>query len=305
VTPGLRYDWRRLKPQVDDLVRAVLAANGKTAASRTDSAFSPKLGALWRFTPQFAAFAQIVRGFRAPNYEEVNGVFRNTVQNYGISPNPNLKPETSTGVEAGLRLARADLRAQVAVFDNHYRDFVSRVRLNCPGDPNCIAGLGTTFQSVNLARVRIYGAEARLAWDFAPGWRLDAALAHARGTDRNSARPLDTVEPTRLSLGVARDSGFWGAEARLRAAAAVKRVNDFDGTTHNPWFRPPSYGVVDVSAWWKLAKQARIALAMSNLFDRKHWLWSDIRQADARNPAGVDFYSQPGRNASARFEYVF
>jgi hemoglobin/transferrin/lactoferrin receptor protein len=305
VTPGLRFDWRRLKPEVDALTQAVLTANGKTAVSQTDSAFSPKLGALWRFTPQFAAFGQVVRGFRAPNYEEVNGVFRNTVQNYGISPNPNLKPETSTGVEAGLRLTRPDLRGQVAVFDNRYRNFISSVRLACPGDPNCIAGLGTTFMSVNLSRVHIYGAEARAAWDFAPGWRVDGAVALARGTDESTGRPLDTVEPARYTLGLARDSGFWGTEARLRGAAAVKRVNDFDGTTNNPWFRPPSYAVVDISAWWKLAKQARVALAVNNLFDKKYWLWSDIRQADARNPAGVDFYSQPGRSLAARFEYIF
>lgn len=41
------------------------------------------------------------------------------------------------------------------------------------------------------------------------------------------------------------------------------------------------------------------------LDDKKYWLWSDIRIADARNPAGVDFYSQPGRNVAARFEYSF
>ncbi|MBI2960670.1 MAG: TonB-dependent receptor, partial [Betaproteobacteria bacterium] len=230
---------------------------------------------------------------------------RNTVQNYGVSPNPNLKPETSTGLEMGLRLAQGALRGQIAAFDNRYQNFISSVRLACPGDPNCIAGLGTTFMSVNLSKVRIHGLEARLAWDFSPGWRVEGALARARGTDESAGQPLDTIEPTRLSLAFARDAGPWGAEARLRAASAVKRVNDFSGATFSPWFRPPGYGVFDLSAWWKPSRQTRVALALNNLFDKKYWLWSDIRLADARNPAGVDFYSQPGRNAAVRFEYVF
>ncbi|HSW32899.1 MAG TPA: TonB-dependent hemoglobin/transferrin/lactoferrin family receptor, partial [Steroidobacteraceae bacterium] len=305
LTPGLRYDRRRLEPEPDALSQGVLAAIGRQAVSQTDSALSPKLAGLWQFAPTMSVYGQIVRGFRAPNYEEVNGHFRQTAMSYGISPNPDLEPETSTGVEIGARLSRTGLSGQLALFDNHYRDFISSVRLACPADPNCIAGLAATFMSVNLSRVRIYGAEARLAWEFAPGWRLAGALARARGTDEGANQPLDSVEPTRLSLALARDAGTWGAEARLRAATAVKRVNDFSGATLSPWFRPPAYEVFDSSVWWKPARQIRLSLAVNNLFDEKYWLWSDIRQADARNPAGVDFYSQPGRSVSATVQYAF
>ncbi|MCC6211706.1 MAG: TonB-dependent receptor [Burkholderiales bacterium] len=306
LTPGLRYDWRKLKPEPDDLSQSVLAATGKQEVTQTDSAFSPKLAALWQFAPDLAGYGQVARGFRAPNYEEVNGHFRNVAQSYGTSPNPQLKPETSTSIEAGLRLNRGGLRGQVAVFDNHYQDFISSVRLVCPGDPNCIVGLKNTYMSVNLSKVRIYGAEARLSWDFAPGWRLEGALAHAHGTDESAGEPLDTVEPTRLTAALVRDAGAWGAEARLRAAAPVKRVNDWENdTTYSPWFRPPGYAVLNLGAWWRPSRQLRLSVVANNVFDKKYWLWSDIRIADARDPAGVDFYSQPGRNFAALLEYNF
>lgn len=154
---------------------------------------------------------------------------------------------------------------------------------------------------VNVSKVRISGAEARLAWDFAPGWQLDGAIAHARGTKEETDLPLDSVEPTRMSAGLVRDADEWGAEARVRGAARKSRVDDSGGV----WFRPPGYGVVDLAAWWRPAKGLRLAVAVNNVFDKKYWLWSDIRLADARNPAGVDFYSQPGRSASARLEYLF
>lgn len=305
LTPGLRYDVRRLKPEVDALSSAVLSSIGKEAVSQTDSALSPKLAALWAFTPTFAGYGQIVRGFRAPNYEEVNGHFRNTAQSYAISPNPDLDPETSTGVEVGLRLTGERLRGQIAAYDNRYRNFISNVRLNCPGDPNCVPGIGTTFMSVNLTKVRIYGVEARFAWEWAPGWRLDGAIAYAHGTDESADQPLDTIEPTRATLAVVRDAGTWGGEARLRAAAGVKRVNDMSGNVESPWFRPPSYEVLDVAAWVAPIKNLRLSVALNNIFDSKYWLWSDIRLADSRNPIGVDFYSQPGRNIAARLEYTF
>lgn len=306
LTPGLRYDWRALRPDTGDaLSQAVLGAIGKQAVSQTDSALSPKIAANWQFTPALAGYGQLVRGFRAPSYEEVNGHFRNPAQSYGTSPNPALEPETSTSVELGLRFNTETLRGQVAAFDNRYRNFIATARLDCPADPNCIAALGSTFMSVNLSKVRIHGAEARVAWDFLPRWRLDGAVAMARGSDQQTGQPLDTVEPARLSLGLAHEAGPWGAEARLRAAERVKRVNDNSGTTPSPWFRPAGYGVVDLGAWWRPWKGSRVSLSVNNLFDKKYWLWGDIRQADARNPAGVDFYSQPGRNVAARLEQTF
>jgi len=308
LTPALRYDWRKLQPEPDALSQGVLTAIGRQVAAQSDGAFSPKLAALWRFTPQWSVFGHLAGGFRAPNYDEVNGHFRNASQSYGVAPNPNLKPETSVGAELGLRYGGSGLRGQIAVYDNRYKDFIESVRLSCPADPNCIAGLTNTNMSLNLAKVRIYGAEVRAAWEIQPGWRLDGALAWTHGQDEELGRSLNSVEPARLTLGLARDAGVWGAETRLRAAQAVKRVDDCTDracATNTAWYRPSGYGVVDVSAWWKPIKNARLTVAVSNLMDKKYWLWSDIRQADARNPAGVDFYSQPGRSLSASFDYRF
>lgn len=301
LTPGVRYDWRKLKPDVDALAQSVLTAIGREAIEKSDGAWSPKLGAMWRFSPALAAYGQIARSFRAPNYNEVNGAFRNTVQSYGTTPNPDLEPETGIGGELGLKYTTATLRGQVAAYDNRYKDFIDSVYLTCPGDPRCISGLTRTSMSVNLDRVRIYGAEVRGGWDFAPGWRVDAALAYARGTNEETGQPINSIEPARMTLAVVREAGEWGAEGRLRAATAKKRVDDSDGT----WFRPPGYGVVDLSAWVKLDRNLRATVAVSNLFDRKYWLWSDIRQADSTNPVGVDFYSQPGRSFSVALQADF
>lgn len=173
--------------------------------------------------------------------------------------------------------------------------------LVCPGDPSCIAGVATTFQSANLTRVRIYGAEARGSWNFTPDWRIDGAIAYAHGTDEDRDQPINSVEPLRASFGIARDAGEWGSEARLRLATKKSRIDDSAGR----YFRTPGYGTVDLSAWSKLGSNMRVTAAVNNLLDKKYWLWSDIRQAETTNPAGVDFYTQPGRNFSVALQANF
>lgn len=299
--PSVRFDHSTLKPEVDALAQQVLTAIGRQAVEQTHSAVSPKVGAVWRFDAEFSGFGQIARGFRAPNYSEVNGVLRNTAQQYGITPNPNLKPETSLGIELGVRTQSGSLRSQFSVFDNRYEDFIESVRYTCPGNPSCIAGTMSTYQSVNLNRVRIYGAEARASWDLAPGWTSTATLAWADGTNEETGQPLNNVEPMRLSASLARDWGPWGVEGRVRAATQKDRVDDTAGT----WFRPGAYAVSDASVWWKLGAKTQLTVAVNNLFDQKYWLWSDIRQADASNPVGVDFYSQSGRSVSIALQANF
>ncbi|MCX8146117.1 MAG: TonB-dependent hemoglobin/transferrin/lactoferrin family receptor [Azovibrio sp.] len=291
LVPGLRYDRTEITPEVDALAQHALAAIGRQAVKQSHEAISPKLGARWAITEQVTLFGQIASGFRAPNYSELNGAFRNTTQMYGSVPNPDLKPETSVGVEIGARFRHEGVRGQFTVYDNRYKDFIESIRLNCPADPLCIPGI-TTYSSVNLNKVRIYGAEFRGSWDFAQGWRADAALAYAHGTNEETGRPLNSVEPVRFSSGIGYDTGDWGIEARLRAAQRKKHTDETGGA----WFRPAGYGVTDVSVWYRPTKDTRIVATVNNLFDKKYWLWSDIRQADARNPLGVDFYSQPGRN---------
>jgi len=304
LTPGLRYDRTRLKPEVDALAEQALSSINREAVEQTNSHFSPKLGIVWKFDEVLSTFGQIASGFRAPNYNEVNGAFRNSAQIYATSPNPDLKPETSVGVELGLRAKTASSRGQISIYDNRYKDFIESVRLNCPSDPNCVK-VGstnyTTYMAQNISNVRIYGAEVRGSWDFAQNWRLDGAIAYAHGTNEQTDQPLNSIEPTRLSAGVAYDVGRWGSEGRLRAAS---RKRDIDEST-DTWFHTPGYVVTDLSAWFRPTRDTRVVVAVNNLFDQKYWLWSDIRQADATDPAGVDFYTQPGRNLRLSFQADF
>lgn len=303
LTPGLRYDHTRLKPDVDALAQQVLTVINRQAVEKEFGHVSPKLGGQWNFNENLTLFGQVASGFRAPNYNEVNGAFRNSAQIYASSPNPDLKAETSHGVEIGLRAKQGSVRTQVTAYDNRYKDFIDNVRLNCPSDPSCVSVGGTnytTYMYRNLSNVRIYGAETRASWDFARNWRIDGAIAYAHGENSDTGAPINSVEPLRASVGLAYDVGQWGGEWRLRAAKGKSRIDESAGAL----YRTPGYGINDLAAWYRPTANTRLVVAVNNVFDQKYWYWADVRQADTSLTA-VDFYTQPGRNLRVSFQADF
>ncbi len=301
VTPGLRFDHYSLGPDSDDATYERVA--GRTPVDKSDSAVSPKLAAIWRATDHVNVWAQYVYGFRAPNYQEVNGAFINPVMGYGAAPNPDLKAEKSRSFEIGARYGTEMLQTSVALFDNRYKDFIEQVQLDCPSDPSCMPGLFATFQDRNVSKVRIYGAEWRGVWRFLPQWRVDGAVAYAHGTNEDTDQPLNSVSPLRASAGLGWElEQGRGAEVRWRGARPVTRTDD----TSFEYFKPSGYGVVDLNGWWKFNEYASVQLSVDNVFDQKYWLWGDVRSTGvAATDPGLDFYTQPGRTFAASVKLTF
>jgi outer membrane receptor for ferrienterochelin and colicins len=168
LTPGLRFDAYRL------------------AADRTERRLSPKLAAGYTLSDAWHLRAAYGAGFRVP------GVTERYVDDSDFLPlvaNPDLAPETSDGIEAGVRgrwnlgAVRMDLDA--ATFRTDYHDLVEPVFVTEGGD--------TGFKFVNLTRARVQGVEAGLSAEVPMGARaltlgLSATLLDAK--DLTADRPL-------------------------------------------------------------------------------------------------------------------
>jgi len=102
ITPGLRIDYFRIDVQNQDLY---FPPAPQPAKDMSGSAFLPKLGLLYRATPEWSVFGQYATGYRAPETGQVNDRFQAKVgvTNNIIIANPDLKPERSRGIELGLR----------------------------------------------------------------------------------------------------------------------------------------------------------------------------------------------------------
>lgn len=295
LTPGIRYDHYSLTPESDPLY---VTKPGYRAVDKSGSKVSSKFAASFEVMQGWNVYGQYAEGFRPPNYQEVNRFFYNGSQNYGSVGNPNLEPETSKSVELGLKVAGATAGGQVAVFHNRYRNFIDNIKISA-SNPAYIPGSAATYQYQNLSQVTIRGFELRGYWQPLKELRLNGAFAYASGTDQDTDRPINSIEPRRLTL-----SAQWtptatvGLEARFRAAWRKDRVDDSSAGTGQAYFRTPGYGVTDLSAYWQFHKTARINVAVNNLFDKKYWLWNDVRRSGLlASDQAPEFYTQPRRNA--------
>lgn len=297
ITPGLRYDHFALDVTSQDGFYPPARQPGK---SLSGSALSPKIGVLYRATPQWSVFGQYASGFRAPDAGQVNGYFENMAEQVVIIPNPDLKPEKSRGVELGVRGRLPNLKLDAAIFASHYSNLIM--------DTVLISGTGTAadpriFQTVNTDRARISGFEVKGVYDWGRvvGGRLSTPFSYGktRGSNRENGQPLNSIEPAQLALGMQYDTALWSLRVDARHHWA-KRAADIDNASAvkapNTQFTIPSSTTLDVSMQWRVRKDIRLNFAVHNLTDRKYWLWPDVQGLAASSNVN-DAYTQPGRSA--------
>ncbi len=296
LTPGLRFDHFSL----DVTSQAGFYPPAKQPGqSLSGSALSPKIGVLYRATEQWSVFGQYAAGFRAPDAGQVNGYYENAAEQVIIIPNPDLRPEKSRGVELGVRGRLDRLSLDAAVFGSHYSNLIM--------DTVLIRGTGTAadpriFQTINTERARITGFELKGQYDWGrvAGGRLVTPFSYgkARGVNRATGKPINSVDPAQLALGVQYDTAAWGLRLDMRHHAA-KTAKDIDSASSvkppNTQFTVPSATTLDVSAQWRLRKDLRLNFAVHNLTNRKYWLWPDVYGLAASSTTN-DAYTQPGRS---------
>ncbi len=294
LVPALRFDRVRLRAHADAVFAA--ANPGRPVVGSSDEALSPRLGVVYRLAPSTTVVAQWAAGFRTPPAADVNLGLSGLPAGYAVVPNPDLRAEHSRGAEVGVRGRHARFEYSATAFFTRYRDLiVSRAPLPCPAHPSCVPGATGTFQSQNVSRARIHGVEATARLSIAGPWSLQAAAAYAYGADSGRDRPLNSIEPLRIVAGAAWDRADFSARLNITHARGKTRIDQSAGTI----FATPAYTVADLTASWQVAARLRVSAGVFNLFDRKYWLWSDVR-AVVNPGATIDRYTQPGRNFSLR-----
>ncbi|MBP2159178.1 MULTISPECIES: TonB-dependent hemoglobin/transferrin/lactoferrin family receptor [Asticcacaulis] len=295
--PAARFDSYELTPKADALL------TGFTPKGQDGSHVSPKLGLIYKFTPELGLFLNAGEGYKAPSPGEVNNAFANIIANYQSLPNPDLKPETSRTFEAGLRWSGARFDGSVTAFSANYDNFIEQVQVGgsfTPADP-------ARYQFVNRSDVEISGLELRGRAELGRGFTLNVAASTAKGDviAPTGKTALASIDPMKVAGGVHYRDGenrFGGA---VMVTHAAKKDSDRLGVTCTPsCFVPDAFTTVDVTAFWNITKAVTLRAGIFNLTDEKYMWWSDGRGLSS-TATFIDAYTQPGRNASASLVYRF
>lgn len=318
--PAGRFDYFGLRPDIDPLYAK--DNKGNQPIRQDETAFSPKFGALFHLTNAITLHGQYAEGFRAPNFSDANSGFVNFAFGYASIPNPNLKPETSSGGEIGLRFQADAGYADATFFRNDYQGFIRGITSCNPATAagGCPPFNLLTFTTVNTPEpVRIQGfefkSELRLGRVAPPldGLSLLASYSFSEGETLTGRRPINEINPMRGVLGLRYDapSGDWGSEAVL-TLAAPKRTRDIDFTPAGAVFPTAGYALVDLTAYYRYGSHLTLTAGLFNLLDKTYIEWEDARSRGSDPHAGLggvvdirDRYTRPGRNAGVSLKVEF
>jgi hemoglobin/transferrin/lactoferrin receptor protein len=309
ITPGLRFERVAVDVISQDGYAPPATAPGVSISAVNTS---PKLGALFRVTPQWSAYANYASGFRAPNAAQLNGfIDPSPGVNARLLPNPDLKPETSRNFELGLRGRVDGLTLDVAAFSGDFQQLIVDKKFlggsNTVSDPN-------VFQTINVDNASIWGFEVKGSMDWG-NWgdaktSTPFAFGQTRGRDNGSGLPLNSIDPAMATFGFNYDTAAWAVRMDLRYHAA-KDAADVDPTAgvkagSTQFTGVPAATTLDITGQWRMRKDLRLTAGIVNATNVKYWLWSDVQGLTTANAiTQADAYTQPGRHINVSLVLEF
>ncbi|MDQ7048940.1 MAG: TonB-dependent hemoglobin/transferrin/lactoferrin family receptor [Enterobacterales bacterium] len=298
--PAIRYDHYSLTPKPDAIY---LADNPATqVVSISKGHWSPKLGLQQVLSDNSHWFVQYYEGFRAPPFEDANIGLDIPLFNIRAIPNPDLKSETSRGLELGFRFSNRQHKIDWITFITRYKDFI-QTKVNLGFDP--VSGR-VLFQSQNIDRTKIYGSEFKYQFK-SKNWlqkddRLNLFLQafYSRGEDVKTGLALNNLSPNHLISGIdwQSPSGQWNLGVRASLYAAKSDLDDPNGDL----YRSAGYSLYDLIAKYQLSQDLSLSLGLFNLSDHRYWRWDDVRGLQQGDPL-LETLSAAGRNASLQLKY--
>ena len=296
---AVRWDDFSLDARTDD----VFDDPGRLTDLDTDRV-TFRAGATVRLHDALSVYAHFAEGFRAPPPAEVNLFLDIPLFNVRALPNPDLEPERSETVEAGLRVRRPDTRLDAAAYYTRYDDFIES-RANLGLDP--ATGI-LLFQSRNIEEAHIYGVEANVSQRLGvlhpvlDAFALDAGFHWARGENDVTNEPLNDVNPLKATFALR----WTPASLPLLGAFRVTHLARQDRVDFSEaaFFVPPAATVLDVTLRYSPRPNFEAQLGIYNLTDERYWRYADVRRFDPDDPR-VEIASRPGTHAQLTLSFRY
>lgn len=243
-----------------------------TSYARDYDGFSPALALTWRAGPQLMAYGALSRTFEPPSHDDLLATVNGTPNSSAGRPNPgnpalaaevfrtpDLKAQTSTTLELGVRGERGRVRFDGLVYRAEVRDELLNLR----------DATGVSLGAINAGKTRHVGAEIGLTAEL--GDRLQGALAYTYQDFRFVDDPLRG------------DNQLAGAPPHVVNASLAYAVSSETTVTARVHWRPSrtpvdnmntlysdAFATVDLSLAHRLRTGATAVFEVRNLLDETY-----------------------------------
>jgi len=284
---GLRYDTRKVEAPQDGQNNAYFLSQGFFDASNNKqdfSAFGSSLGASYKVNNDFTVATNIAQGFRTPSiFELFAGGMHGGVQAFQIG-NPNLKKESTLGIDVSLRYQKDESTANLTFYSNNIKDYIYLANTGFYRNPKTgkRAEKGLPEMKNEQTDARIDGIEFSFDSKIGDSTTIRTMAEYIQGKDSKNNHNLAYIPPSHISVGVTQAIGNFANFSKNEISLDVhmyesqKVAGSFEPFAQ---YNATPFGSADTSGYalFDLGYQASIHLAnrdidlsvkASNIFDR-------------------------------------
>jgi iron complex outermembrane receptor protein len=268
---SLGAGWDRMKP----------VHSGPTwSLPNTQSKFHGQAGLFWKLRPKVQAYFTIAQKDRFPTLKDrYSSKFATHI------PNPDLKAETSTNYEAGVKASRGEwLQTEAAVFLSDIRDLIQDTDT---GTPLGGGQRGDWMQQRNIGKVRHSGLELSLG--LKPLAWLQAGMGYTYLDRANRSNPSVPLMYTPRNRATAFLKLMPTASVYFLASMQAQDAQWDNASTYTT--RLGGFTTYDATVGWAPSASLSLDAGFTNLFDRNYQLSTG--------------YPMPGRTGFVNARYHF
>jgi outer membrane receptor protein involved in Fe transport len=213
------------------------------------------LGITRKIKDTLTLFFNAGTAYRMPSLSEA--FYTGITGRSSIVGNPELKPESSLNLDAGLKIHGKRMFAGFYLFQYSIRDMIEKFPLS-----------DTSYTYNNIERGRIRGLEFEFQLQLLKNLELFGNVFYYRGLSTVSGQHLNDIPSAKLFLGAKLWlDRFWG-EWDWLASTAVQHPGPAESAI-------PAYNVHDLKAGYYFSNQLSLFLKIANLFNRGYFANAD------------------------------
>jgi hemoglobin/transferrin/lactoferrin receptor protein len=236
------------------------------------------LNLIGHVTPTFNVIANVFRGFRAPNLDDVSrSGFKSSGGSFGfLLPNPNAQAEHVISYEAGLKYDNGRFRAAAYAYRNKLTNLLAITNIGFADfDQNGTQGPleFNLLQNQNVGEAQLSGYELEARTLLPIHTTIWAHYAKTTGTDTGTKEPLAMIPGGSGAVGIRYSPPFnrapW-AELVWRHQETQNRLSQIDRSS--PLFANgiPGFDVFNLRAGANVTPRLAVTVSLENLLDEKY-----------------------------------
>ncbi|HHO42136.1 MAG TPA: TonB-dependent receptor [Epsilonproteobacteria bacterium] len=277
VQAGARYDTKKIKAQTTGTSRYFVENNfyDHTNNNQSFESIAGVIGATYKINEMFALAANLTRGFRSPSiFELFAGGVHGGVQAFQLG-NPNLKAETSHGIDLSLRYKKE-------------RNFAN-LTLHANAIDNYIYLQNTGQKRDNFVEMKheqtdayLYGIEFSSQFALTPTAMIGVSAEYLKGRDKTNKRKLGYIPSNNLTLGITQAlpdfKSITSPQITIDGRFVQKQKVAFEFEPFAQYNKTPfgtadtsGYGLVDIGFSCDIKTQKNLlnlGVNVSNVFDK-------------------------------------